>query len=188
MIDEFPYIANSNPSVKSIFQHVIDHEWKNKNIFLILCGSSVSFMESEVLGAKSPLYGRATAHLELKGFDYLESSLFFPRYTNTEKLMAYGILGGIPCYLQTFDPKKTIERNIAHEILRKGSFLKDEPLFLLKKELREPAVYNSILEAIASGASCLNENSTAIHENVTKCSKYLGVLQPLRLIKKSVPC
>ncbi|MGN0906573.1 MAG: ATP-binding protein [Bullifex sp.] len=188
VIDEFPYIAAANPSVKSILQHVIDHGWKNKNIFLILCGSSVSFMESDVLGAKSPLYGRATAHLEIKGFDYLESSLFFPGYTNTEKLMAYGILGGIPCYLQTFDPEKTIERNIAHEILREGSFLKDEPLFLLKQELREPAVYNSILEAIATGASRLNEIATAIHEDVTKCSKYLGVLQTLRLVKKSVPC
>ena len=45
VIDEFPYIASENKSIKSIFQHTIDHQWKEKNIFLVLCGSSVSFME-----------------------------------------------------------------------------------------------------------------------------------------------
>ena len=188
VIDEFPYIAGENASIKSIFQHVIDHQWKNKNIFLILCGSSVSFMESEVLGSKSPLYGRSTAHLELKSFDYFDSSLFFPEYSNEEKLIAYGILGGIPCYLQAFDSTKSIEKNVAREILREGSFLKDEPDFLLKQELREPAVYNSIFEAVAGGASRVNEISTKIHEDTQKCSKYLGILQIIRLIKKAVPC
>ena len=38
IIDEFPFIASENPSVKSILQHTIDHIWKQKNIFLILCG------------------------------------------------------------------------------------------------------------------------------------------------------
>lgn len=188
IIDEFPFIAAENESIKSIFQHTIDHQWKNKNIFLILCGSSVSFMESEVLGAKSPLYGRSTAHLELKGFDYFESSLFFPEYSNEEKLLAYGILGGIPCYLQTFDSSKSIEKNIAREILREGSFLKEEPNFFLKQELREPAIYNSIFEAIADGSSRINEISTKIHEENQKCSKYLGILQTIRLVKKAVPC
>ena len=46
IIDEFPFLAEPNPSIKSILQHTIDHVWKEKNIFLILCGSSVSFMLS----------------------------------------------------------------------------------------------------------------------------------------------
>ena len=188
VIDEFPYIASENKSIKSIFQHTIDHQWKEKNIFLVLCGSSVSFMEGEVLGSKSPLYGRSTAHLELKAFDYFDSALFFPEYSNEEKLMAYGILGGIPCYLQAFDSEKPIEKNIAREILREGRFLKDEPIYFLKQELREPAIYNSIFEAIAGGASRVNEIATKIHEDTQKCSKYLGILQTIRLIKKAVPC
>lgn len=78
IIDEFPFLASQNPSIKSIFQHAIDHSWQNKNIFLILCGSSVSFMIDEVMGYKSPLYGRITAHLKVKPFDYLESAEFSP--------------------------------------------------------------------------------------------------------------
>lgn len=187
VIDEFPYIAMENPSIKSILQHTIDFSWKEKNIFLVLCGSSVSFMESEILGAKSPLYGRATGRLELKSFDYYDSSKFFPAYTNEEKLLAYGILGGIPSYLEQFDDSKSITSNIASCILRTGSFLKDEPQTLLKMEVRDPGVYNSILETIADGSNRISIISDKIHEEPQKCSKYLATLQKIKLVEKIVP-
>ncbi|MBQ8878464.1 MAG: ATP-binding protein [Lachnospiraceae bacterium] len=188
IIDEFPFIAGENPSVKSILQHTIDYKWKEKKIFLILCGSSVSFMENEVMGYKSPLYGRATAQLEVQPFDYFDSGIFFPEYSNEEKLLAYGILGGIPCYLQAFSDKENIQDNIARRILKTGSFLKDEPQLLLKMELREPAVYNSIFEAIAGGASRMNEISQKIHEESQKCAKYINTLRNIRLLNKITPC
>nr|WP_318682038.1 ATP-binding protein [uncultured Treponema sp.] len=188
IIDEFPFIAIENPSIKSILQHTIDHFWKEKNIFLILCGSSVSFMEDEILAHKSPLFGRSTVHIELKGFDYYESSKFFPEYSSIDKLITYGILGGVPSYLDSFDKSKTVEKNIASKILREGSFLKDEPVFILRQELREPRIYNSILEAIASGSTKINEIASKIHEEPQKCSKYLNTLCSIQLIKKVVPC
>ena len=110
IIDEFPYIIEENPSVKSILQHMIDHSWKNKNIFLILCGSSVSIMENDIMGRKSPLHDRQTSTLEIKPFDYFESSAFFPEYSNEDKLIAYGILGGIPRYLEAFNSKFSIKK------------------------------------------------------------------------------
>lgn len=187
VIDEFPYIAETNPTIQSILQHTIDHRWKEKNIFLILCGSSVSFMENEVMGSKSPLFGRSTAILELKGFDYLESSHFFPTYDVSDKLLSYAILGGIPTYLQAFDPKKSIQSNIAERILRMGAFLNNEPQNLLKMEIRESAVYNAILEAIATGSSRLNEIAQKIKEEPTKCSKYLSVLMNLKIVERITP-
>ena len=187
VIDEFPYVALENPSIKSILQHTIDLSWKGRNIFLVLCGSSVSFMESEVLGSKSPLYGRATARLELKGFDYYLSSKFFPDYSNEEKLLAYGILGGIPSYLEQFDGSKPIISNLASCILRTGSFLKDEPQTLLKMEVRDPGVYNRILETIAEGSSRMSVIADKIHEETQKCSKYLSTLQTIKIVEKIVP-
>ena len=188
IIDEFPFIAEVNQSIKSILQHTIDHSWKEKNLFIVLCGSSVRFMENEVMGAKSPLYGRSTSNLELISFDYWESASFFPKYTNEEKLLSYGILGGIPCYLETFSDASTIEQNIAKNILRMGSFLKDEPQNLLKMELREPSIYNSIFEAIATGSSRLNDIAQKIHEEQTKCSKYIKTLKDMKLVDKVTPC
>ncbi len=188
IIDEFPFIAEVNPTIKSILQHTIDHIWKEKNLFLILCGSSVSFMETEVMGAKSPLYGRSTSNLELLGFDYLKSSFFSPNFTNEEKLLSYGILGGVPCYLEVFSDKLTIAQNISRSILRMGSFLKDETQNLLKMELREPSVYNSIFEAIATGSSRLNDIAQKIGEEQSKCSKYIKTLMDMKLVDKITPC
>ena len=188
IIDEFPYIAEANASITSILQHMIDHIWKEKNLFVILCGSSVSFMEHEVIGAKSPLYGRSTNTLELTGFDYLMSSEFYPAYSYEQKLLAYGILGGIPSYLDAFKDSMSIAQNISKSILQMGSFLRDEPQNLLKMELREPAIYNSIFEAIATGASRLNDIAQKIHEEQTKCSKYIKTLMRLKFVEKVTPC
>ena len=189
VIDEFPFIAEENPTVKSILQHAIDHLWKkNKNIFLILCGSSVSFMETDVMGNKSPLHDRQTSSLEIKPFDYLDSSLFYPHYTDLEKIIAYGILGGVPRYLEAFDDSLTLEENIAGKILERGAYLNEEPNNLLKAELRDPNVYNSILSAIANGKNKVQEISDYIHEEKSKVSKYLVVLQTMRLVEKCIPC
>ena len=188
IIDEFPYIIDENPSVKSILQHVIDHSWKNKNLFLILCGSSVSIMESDVMGRKSPLHDRQTSSLEIKPFDYLESSAFFPNYSNEDKLLAYGILGGIPRYLEAFDPNRSMEENIASKIIRNGAYLHEEPDNLLKAELRETNVYSSILSAIANGRNKIMDIANYIHEERSKVAKYLITLQTLRLIEKRIPC
>ena len=188
IIDEFPYIIEENPSIKSILQHTIDHNWKNKNIFLILCGSSVSIMESDVMGRKSPLHDRQTSSLEIKPFDYLESSAFFPNYSNEDKLLAYGILGGIPRYLEAFDSKLSIERNIAEKIIRNGAYLHEEPDNLLKAELRETNVYSSILSAIANSRNKIIDIANFIHEDRTKVAKYMITLQTLRLIEKRIPC
>ena len=189
IIDEFPFIAEENPSVKSILQHAIDHLWKNnRNIFLILCGSSVSFMETDIMGSKSPLHDRQTSSMEVTPFDYYDSSLFYPRYSNEQKLTAYGILGGVPRYLEAFDDSLSIENNIADKIIKKGSYLNEEPSNLLKAELREPNVYNSILSAIATGRSRVQEMADYLHEENTKVSKYLTILQTMRLVEKVVPC
>lgn len=189
IIDEFPFIAEENPTIKSILQHTIDHLWRNNNnIFLILCGSSVSFMESDIMGVKSPLHDRQTSSMEVLPFDYYESSFFFPTYSYEQKLVTYGILGGVPRYLEAFNEKSSIEENIANSIIRKGSYLNEEPSNLLKAELREPNVYNSILSAIANGRNRVHEISDYLHEDSSKISKYLIVLQTMRLVAKRVPC
>ena len=126
--------------------------------------------------------------MEIKPFDYLESSLFFPNYSNVDKLLAYGILGGVPRYLESFHPDKGIKENIASRIIQNGSILHEEPDNLLKAELRETNVYNSILSAIANGKNKIVDIADYIHEDRTKVSKYMQTLQVLRLVEKKIPC
>ncbi len=73
VIDEYPYLAQAYPAVSSMLQSYIDQEYSNTNMFLILCGSSMSFMEYQVLGYKSPLYGRRTVQYKLKPFTLKEA-------------------------------------------------------------------------------------------------------------------
>lgn len=187
VIDEFPYIVNSNKTIPSMLQNVIDHYLKNTKLFLIICGSSMSFFEKEVLSYKSPLYGRRTAQFKIQPFDFYNSSRFFKNYSLKEKIEAYAVLGGIPQYLLRFNDKLSIEENIKEEVLNRTSYLYDEPRNLLKQELREPAVYNSIIEAIAKGSTKINEISTKTGEPSDKCAKYIKTLLELRIITKETP-
>ncbi len=187
VIDEFPYLVASNKAIPSLLQNLIDHYLKNTKLFLIICGSSVSFIEKEVLSYKSPLYGRRTAQLIVEPFNFFESRKFFPNYDFENQVIAYGILGGIPQYLSYFDDSKDIYDNVKLKILDKSSYLYEEPKLLLRQELREPAIYNSIIEAIATGNSKLNEISTKVGIDTDKCAKYLSVLIDLKIVERITP-
>jgi AAA+ ATPase superfamily predicted ATPase len=186
-IDEYPYLASSDPSISSVIQNRIDHYLKNSKIKMILCGSSVSFMEKEVLGYDSPLYGRRTMQIKVKPLNYLESSQFFPDFTETDKLKAYGIVGGIPLYLELFSAFATIEEAIKELFLSPHGFLYEETMGLLRQELREPMLYNSILGAIADGSSKLNEIATKTGIVNAQCVKYLRTLENLHIISMELP-
>lgn len=80
----------------SELQHLIDHRLQNGNLFIILCGSYMGFMEKEVLGSKSPLFGRRTGQLHMKPFDYKTSLRFLDGFTPEDQLKLYGAFGGTP--------------------------------------------------------------------------------------------
>lgn len=78
VIDEYPYLAKAKPAISAMLQHLIDHKWNNSKLYLILCGSSMSFMENQVLGQESPLYGRRTGQIKIEPLDYKETAVFHP--------------------------------------------------------------------------------------------------------------
>ena len=187
IIDEFPYLAESDPSLLSLMQNFIDTKLINKSLFLILCGSTISFMEREVLGAKSPLFGRRTGQMRIEPFDYLTASRFVPNFSCVNKALTYSVFGGTPHYLIKMDDENSLAGNIIENVLDPHSYLYDEPILLLKQELREPAIYNAVIEAIACGASRLNEIATRIGEDVSKCGKYLNTLIDLGFVLRETP-
>ncbi len=186
-IDEFPYLAASYPAISSIIQSHIDQCWKNSNLFLILCGSSMSFMEEQVLGYKSPLYGRRTAQFKLRPFTYFEAKQMLNGFSQEEQAILYGITGGIPEYLSRIYNQNTLGENIINLFFDESGRLFDEPGNLLKQELREPATYHSIISAIAGGASRLNEIATKTGLATGGCSNQIQSLISLGIVKKETP-
>jgi len=187
VFDEFPYAVGANKELKSILQNAIDHKLKNANIFLILSGSHISFMENEVLGSKSPLFGRRTAQMKLSGFDYIDAADMLSKYNNEDIIKLYSCIGGTPYYLSRINKNLSFEKNLEELFFEPSGYLYEEPLMLLKQELREGAMYNSIISAIALGATKLNEISIKIGEERSKTIKYLDTLIGLNILFKEFP-
>ncbi|MBR1591097.1 MAG: ATP-binding protein [Acidaminococcaceae bacterium] len=186
-VDEYPYVARAAKSLASTLQLLIDKYKDKSKLMLILCGSSMSYMEDHVLAYKAPLYGRRTAQMKLAPFDFADTCKYFPHFSNEDKALVYGIAGGTPQYLLQMDDRLSIEDNIKQTFLNPTSSLYEEPENLLKQEVREPALYNAIISAIAGGASKMSEISTKVGEPTNVCAVYLKNLLELGLIQKETP-
>ncbi|MCD8218654.1 MAG: ATP-binding protein [Clostridiales bacterium] len=187
VIDEYPYLARAEKSVSSRLQHLIDHRWQDSQLYLILCGSSMSFMEYQVLGYESPLYGRRTAQFKIQALDYREMTVFYPDLSVEEQALLYGITGGIPHYLNKLEVEDSLDDALLENLFCTSGYLFEEPENLLKQELREPAIYNSVISAIAGGASRANEIATKAGLESGVCAKYLKVLLNLGILRKEFP-
>ena len=151
-IDEYPYLALSSKSFASTLQLLIDKYKDNSKLMLILCGSSMSYMEENVLSYKAPLYGRRTAQMKILPFEFADICHYFKNFSDEDKALIYGIIGGTPQYMLQINDRLSIEENIKNTFLNTTSFLFEEPENLLKQEVREPALYNAIITAIATGS------------------------------------
>ena len=186
-IDEYPYVARSSKSLASTLQLLIDKYKDNSKLMLILCGSSMSYMEDHVLAYKAPLYGRRTAQMKILPFDFADACQCFKNFSAEDKALIYGIVGGTPQYLLQMNDRLSVEDNIKNTFLNVTSSLFEEPENLLKQEVREPALYNAIITAIATGASRMAEISTKVGEDSSVCAGYLKNLIALGLIQKETP-
>ena len=187
VIDEYPYVARASKSFASTLQSLIDKNKDNSKLFLILCGSSMSFMENHVMAYKAPLYGRRTAQLKILPFDFFECRSYFKKFSDMDVATIYGLVGGTPQYLLHMDDDVSIEENIKNCFLNTSSPLFEEPNNLLKQEVREPAVYNAIIAAIATGSTKLSEISSKVGEETSACAAYIKNLISLGIIKKETP-
>lgn len=80
-----------------------------------------------------------------------------------------------------------MEENIKNTHLNPSSSIFEEPGNLLKQEVREPAIYNAVITAIANGCSKMNEISTNVGEDTSVCAGYIKNLIMLGIIKKELP-
>ena len=173
VIDEYPYVAQAAKGLASTLQLLIDKYRDTSKMMLILCGASMSSMEAHVLAYKAPLYGRQAAQIRLLPCDLAESCAFFKGFSAEDKALAYGIMGGTPHYLLQMSDRLSIRENIQNTFLNPASSLYEEPMNLLKQEVREPALYTAIITAVAAGSSRMSEISDRVGEKPSVCSTYL---------------
>lgn len=187
VFDELPYIHKTNPNFISILQFFWDEKWKNMNLKLILCGSSISMMQKIALSYSSPIYGRRTGQIDLQPLTYLDFRSLFNEWDEEDMMGAYAVLGGIPRYAEEFDKKKGLDENIIKAFLDKDAFLYKEAKFLLMEELQDFANYFSILKAVAFGKNTFNEISNFSGVSSNKLFVYISKLIELNIIRRDIP-
>ena len=186
-LDEYPYMARASKSLASTLQMLIDKYKDTSKLMLILCGSSMSYMEDHVLAYKAPLYGRRTAQMKLLPFTFEETCRYLSNMSGEDLALMYGVVGGTPQYLLQVNDKQSVAENIKNIYLNPTSFLFEEPGNLLKQEVREPATYTAIIAAIAAGASRMSEISGKVGEDSSVCSLYIKNLISLGIVRKETP-
>ena len=187
-LDEFQWIAASSPDLISALQECWDRRWKGAgNVMLLLCGSYLGFMEREVLGRTSPLFGRRTAQIHLQPFGYLEAARFHPRWSETDRAKAYFLVGGLPQYLLCLDDARSIEHNVRRHLLDEFAPLFHEPTFLLREELREIAPYHAVLFAAASGPGAVRDIAATAGMPDRNLNYYLQQLVDLGYLRRRYP-
>ena len=186
-IDEYPYVARTSKSLASTLQLLIDKYKDTSKMMLILCGSSMSYMEDHVLSYKAPLYGRRTAQIKLQPFSFDETCRLFKNFSGEDKALLYGIFGGTPQYLLQVNDKLTVAENIKNTYLNPVSSIFEEPVNLLKQEVREPAIYTAVISAIATGSSRMSEICSKVGEETNKVSTYIKNLVMLGIVQKESP-
>lgn len=147
----------------------------------------MSFMEYQVLGYESPLYGRHTAQLKIQALSYRDIRAFHLALPNEELALLYGITGGDPHYINKRNVNTDLDEALMENLFNSSSYLFEETKNLLKQELREPSIYNSVITAIANGVSRSNKISTKVSLESGFCAKYLRVLLELGILKRETP-
>ena len=187
VIDEFQYLCLMNKGFSSIFQRIYDEKIADKNIMVILCGSLISMMYSEVLSYDSPLYGRRTAQIKLQPISFEYYKEFFNNKSKRELIEFYSITGGIPKYILEFDRNKSPLWNIENNIFNKDNFLYSEPKFLLQEEINDLSRYFSILNSVALGNTKLSSICSHLGLNSSSMTSYITKLIDLDILEKEVP-
>ena len=161
-IDDLQNLIKTMPGSLGSLQSNWDLHLSRSNLFLCLCGPNTIELRRELFSYHyAPLYGRATAHLNLRPFRYLETSIRFDQYSAEDRMALYAILGGVPAYWNQIDPSQPLEAAIQSLLLDARSPLLDEPFQLLQEYLPEPQNYYPLMAAVAKGANTITQIAKA---------------------------
>lgn len=187
VIDEYQYLVAKDAAFSSKLQMIWDTKFLNSNIHLILCGSVLSMMQSEILNYSSPLYGRRTSQYHIKPIKFKYIKEFLPTLNKLEQMLVFSSFGTIPKYLCEYDENISFRKNLEQKILNKNSYLYSEGNFLIKDEINDNASYFSILESISKGNTKIGSIASSLGVNSSYLSKYMLKLMELEIIQKEIP-
>lgn len=187
VLDEYPYIRENITGLDSILQSLVDKYKDSSKLTLILLGSYVDVMKS-LLEESNPLYGRADLVIDLKQMDYYESAMFYPAFSEEDKVRIYSVFGGIPYYNRLVNDRKSVRDNLIDLIASPGARLENEVSMHLSSEISKIVNANEVFEALAQGNSKYKDILDKSH--VSSGPTLIDVLEKLikmEVVEKKAP-
>jgi AAA+ ATPase superfamily predicted ATPase len=191
VLDEFPFLSRVSPSLPSIIQRELGPggTGRGSSVRLTLCGSAMSVMGS-LLSGRAPLRGRAGLELVVQPFRYTDAAAFWDIADPRLAMLVHAVVGGTPAYrrefvrgdspsdLDDFDPW------VIRTVLNPQTPLFREARYLLAEEtdIREPAIYHSVLAAIATGNTTNGAIANYIGRKSDELTHPLNVLEDAALV------
>ena len=128
--DELPWLA----SRKSGFLSALDHFWNTwavkRNVLIVICGSSASWMINKVIHHKGGLHNRVTKIIRLAPFSLSETKQYLwsrgVKYEEYQTALIYMVMGGVPLYLKEVEPGISPAQNINRICFSRDGLLYDE--------------------------------------------------------------
>ncbi|HEU5127578.1 MAG TPA: ATP-binding protein [Glycomyces sp.] len=194
VIDEFPYLARANPGLPSIIQQAfgpLRTERVESRTRLLLCGSAMSFM-GRLLSGSAPLRGRAGLELLVRPLDYRAAAEFWQIEDHELAVRTHAIVGGTPAYPNEFlrgDAPRGLEDFddwTVRTVLNPQTPLFREGRYLLAEEadVRDPALYLSVLSAVADGNATRSGIAAYLERKAVDIAHPIQVLEDIGLLRR----
>ena len=184
IVDEFQHAVKSGNAFMKDLVSFVRERGKHREILVVLLSSSTGWVENSMVTRIGEAAYALSGFLKIKELPFEEMRRFFSKFSAEECVEAYAILGGFPGLWTQFDDALSIKENICRFILNPHTYLQEEGLRTVAEELRETAVYHTILASIASGRHKLNDLYRHTGFSRAKISVYLKNLMELELVEK----
>lgn len=184
VIDEFQNMIKTGSTFMKELVSFVHKKQNERQVLVLLCCSSVGWVENSMIRKIGEAAYELSGLLKLKELKFKDCMDFFPNFDKKQCVEVYAILGGLPGLWVHFNDKLTVSENIMRTILNVSGSLFGEGERLLTEELRETAVYNTILASIANGRHKLNDLYLHTGFSRAKISVYLKNLMELEVVEK----
>jgi AAA+ ATPase superfamily predicted ATPase len=186
-IDEVTYLIDSDSEFVGMLQKVWDRWLSDANVMLAMAGSQMGMMRKHLLDYDAPLYGRATATMELPPLPYGTLGEYFGHYSAQDRLAIFAMWGGVPAYWERLEPNQSVMENLRQIILPANAWMVDESRILLQDFITDLHHYVGVMRAIADGQQAMSYISKRTGLFSSKVSFYLSVLRDTGFVAREVP-
>lgn len=185
VIDEFQYIVKKDPEFMDSIIRLKDKKLYPGPVQIILASSDVAWVEQEMGECLGERARKIKETVKLTDLAFLDLVRAYPSLSVTQVVQVYGVIGGVSSYVSRWNPKVDFRTNVCRNILSPYGWLHQEAEGYISLRLRELAVYETILSAIAAGNRKLNDLYHLTGFSRAKISVYLRNLMEMDVIEKA---